>query len=142
MHKFYDRENLFFAFPESWKLEGAKPFSASDSITVIGPEGEFWCICRESTKTATAIVLSQAIDAMREEYTEIEIENAQETLEGTSLEGIDIHFFCHDLTGTASIRIWETADCKWVIFTQAEDGRLERLKPTFNAITTSLLRGR
>ena len=142
MQKIYDRENLFFAFPESWKLEGTEPLSASDSITVVGPEGEFWCIRRESTETATATVLSQAIDAMREEYKEIEIENVQETLEGTPLEGIDIHFFCLDLTGTASIRVWETSDCKWVIFTQAEDGRLERLKPTFKAITTSLLRGR
>jgi len=58
---------------------------------------------------------------------------------GEKLIGIDMHFLCLDLTGTASVRIWETTAGKYVIFSQAEDNQFEQLKLIFTAITTSLM---
>jgi len=139
MHNSYDRNNLYFSFPENWALDED---SAPDSVTGLGPDGSFWCVRRESPDTPLESVFSQATDAMRQEYTELEVESTRDTIEGITLSGIDLHFFCFDLTGTASIRVWDAEDAKLVIFTQTEDQQLPQIRPTFTAITASLIRGR
>ena len=139
MHNSYDRNNLFFSFPETWILDDE---NAPDSVTVLGPNGSFWCVRRESSDTPLESIFSQATDAMRQEYAELEVESTRDTIEGITLAGIDLHFFCLDLTGTASIRVWDSEDAKLVIFTQAEDQQLQQVQSAFNAITASLVRGR
>ena len=107
-----------------------------------GPDGSFWCVRRESSDTPLESVFSQATDAMRQEYAEVEVESTRDTIEGITLAGIDLHFFCLDLAGTASIRVWGADAAKLVIFTQAEAQQLQQTQSAFTAITASLLRGR
>ena len=137
MQKDYDRDNLFFSFPESWALDDQ---NAPESVSVLGPDGSFWCVRRELPDTPSENAIAQAVDAMREEYPDLEVESISDTIDGVPLTGVDLHFFCFDLTGTASIRIWPRDDCKLVIFTQAEDNQLDRVQPAFTAITASLIR--
>ena len=137
MHNSYDRNNLFFSFPETWILDDE---NVPDSVIVIGPDGSFWCVRRESSDTPLESVFSQATDAIRQEYAEVE--STRDTIEGITLAGIDLHFFCFDLTGTASIRVWDAEDAKLVIFMQAEDQQLQQTQSAFTAITASLISGR
>ncbi len=141
MQTYNNQDNLCFSFPESWKLDKEDTTNHADSVSVVSPEGGFWCVRRELNETAITSVLEQAVKAMQEVYPELEVENTVENIAGEQLPGIDMHFFCLDLTGTASVRILETLSGKYVIFSQAEDEQLEELKPIFSAITTSLIRG-
>ena len=155
MQTYNNQDNLCFSFPESWELDKEATTNHADSVSVVSPEGGFWCVRRELNETAITSVLEQAVKAMqeiypeleeavaamREVYPELEVENTVENIAGEQLPGIDMHFFCLDLTGTASVRILETLSGKYVIFSQAEDEQLEELKPIFSAITTSLIRG-
>ena len=142
MQNFDNRNDLCFSFPESWKLDHEDSIENTDSVSVVSPEGSFWCVRRELHETTNAAVLEQAIVAMREVYPELEIENVVDLVAGEKLIGIDMHFLCLDLTGTASVRIWETTAAKYVIFSQAEDNEFEQLKQIFTAITTSLMSNR
>ena len=74
----------------------------------MSPKGSFWCVRRELHETTNAVVLEQAIVAMREVYPELELENVVDLVVGEKIIGIDMHFFCLVLTGTASVRIWDT----------------------------------
>jgi hypothetical protein len=141
MQTYNNQDNLCFSFPESWELDKEDTTNHADSVSVVSPEGGFWCVRRELNETAITSVLEQAVKAMQEVYPELEVENTVENIAGEQLPGIDMHFFCLDLTGTASVRILETLSGKYVIFSQAEDEQLEELKPIFSAITTSLIRG-
>ena len=141
MQTYNNQDNLCFSFPESWELDKEATTNHADSVSVVSPEGGFWCVRRELNETAVTSVLEQAVKAMQEVYPELEVENTVENIAGEQLPGIDMHFFCLDLTGTASVRILETLSGKYVIFSQAEDEQLEELKPIFSAITTSLIRG-
>ena len=139
MQTYNNQDNLCFSFPESWELDKEATTNHADSVSVVSPEGGFWCVRRELNETAVTSVLEQAVKAMQEVYPELEVENTVENIAGEQLPGIDMHFFCLDLTGTASVRILETLSGKYVIFSQAEE--LEELKPICSAITTSLIRG-
>ena len=141
MQIFDNQDDLCFSFPESWKLDKGDSLSDTDSVTVVSPEGGFWCVRRDLRDTANKVVFEHAVAAMREVYPELEVEQVVDHIAGSELTGRDMHFFCLDLSGTASVRIWQTSSGNYVIFSQAEDEQLEQLKPIFNAITTSLIRG-
>jgi hypothetical protein len=141
MQIFDNQDDLCFSFPESWKLDKGDSLSDTDSVTVVSPEGGFWCVRRDLRDTANKVVFEHAVAAMREVYPELEVEQVVDHIAGSELTGMDMHFFCLDLSGTASVRIWQTSSGNYVIFSQAEDEQLEQLKPIFNAITTSLIRG-
>lgn len=141
MQIFDNQNDLCFSFPESWKLDKSESSNEADSISVVSPEGGFWCVRRDLRDTGNKAVLEQAVAAMREIYPELEVEHVVDHVSGAELIGMDMHFFCLDLTGTASVRVWQAVTGKYVIFSQAEDEQLEQLKPIFNAITTSLIRG-
>ena len=76
---------------------------------------------------------------MQEVYPDLEVESVTEQVEGEHLSGVDMHFFCLDFTGTATVRIWQTHQGRYVVFSQADDALLARCKPIFHAITASLI---
>ena len=113
----------------------------NEAVSVISPEGGFWCVRRDQNEMPHDIVLQQAIDAMRDVYPDLEVEPVVEHVAGERLSGVDMHFFCLDLTGTAAFRIWQTIHGRYVIFSQAEDAQLPHCQPIFQAITASLIQG-
>ena len=88
---------------------------------------------------ATAPLRSEAIAAMQDIYPDLDVEPANEQVAGEHLSGVDMHFFCLDLTGTATVRIWTTIRGKYIVFSQADDALLVQCRPIFHAITASLI---
>ena len=82
-----------------------------------------------------------AVDAMRQEYPEIEVEEAREDLAGHDLVGYDLSFFYLDLTNTARVRCLRSERSTLTIFCQAEDDEFRQLQEVFQAMTVSLLGG-
>jgi hypothetical protein len=71
----------------------------------------------------------------------VDAEETTQVVEGSELSGLDVNFFCLDLTSTAQVRGMIAEIGTVMILIQAEDREFARLEPIFLAITTSLLRG-
>jgi hypothetical protein len=76
---------------------------------------------------------------MRKDYQDLESETAADEVAGHSLTGLDMNFYCLDLTNTAQVRTLETPDAIYLFICQAEDREWERVSPVFAAITTSFV---
>ena len=139
MQTFDNHLDLCFSFPESWKLDGDDSLPDTGDVSVVSPEGAFWCVRLDRDETSPDALLKQTVAAMREVYPDLEVEPVTEQVEGEHLPGIDMHFFCLDLTGTATVRVWQTRQGRYVVFSQADDALLAQCKPIFHAITASLI---
>jgi hypothetical protein len=80
-----------------------------------------------------------ALQAMRQEYSELDAERVREKSAGRELIGYDLNFYCLDLTNTALVRAVRTADATYLILCQAEDREFAEVEAVFRAITASLL---
>ena len=84
--------------------------------------------------------LAEAVLAqMRAEYQDLDSEAAGDDIAGHALTGLDINFYCLDLTNTAQVRTLETADAIYLLICQAEDREWTAVSPVFAAITTSFV---
>ena len=79
---------------------------------------------------------------MKTEYAASEAEPVHEEIAKQSIGGYDVNFFYLDFTNTALVRSFRTPTACCLVLCQAEDRELDKLKPVFNAITTSLLAGK
>jgi hypothetical protein len=80
------------------------------------------------------------VQAMREEYRDLDVEEVREIMAGHELIGYDLAFFYLDLTNTAKIRTLRTRYGTYAFFCQGEDREFAAVEKVFQAITTSLLR--
>ena len=132
---------ISFQYPENWTLDDEDALAGRQSVTVFSPTGAFWTISIHPRSTKPMTLAKQALEAMREEYADPDVEEIRETISGHELFGYDMNFFVMDLTTTARIRCLRTNRATYAVFYQAEDEDLARLGRVFEAITASLLRG-
>ncbi len=137
----FDRLGISFQYPDNWTLDEEDAISGSQSVTVYSPGGAFWSVALHPQSADPGDMARAALDAMQEEYEEVEVEEVQDDLGGQSLTGFDLNFFYLDLTNTAQIRSLKTDQLVLTIFCQAEDHDFVGLGRVFQAITASLLAG-
>lgn len=138
--RFY-RKGILFDYPENWSLDEQDSPEGQQAVTIFSPSGAFWSITIYPPESDVDALSTQAVDAIKEEYGDTDVEEIQETVSGHDLFGYDLNFFSLDLTVTATVRCIRTERATYVVFCQAEDGELSRLGRVFEAITVSLLRG-
>jgi hypothetical protein len=136
----YEKLGIRFQYPENWTLDEIEALEGNDSVTVYSPGGGFWSIMIHPQGTPPAELVDAALEAMREQYDELDVESVAETIAGRELVGYDMHFFCLDLTNTALVRGFATEQGTYVVFYQAEDIEFSGIELVFRAITLSLLR--
>jgi hypothetical protein len=132
---------ISFQYPENWTLDEEDSIEGRQSVTVFSPTGAFWSISVHPRSTNPTTLAKEAVEAVKEEYVNPDVEEIHETVSGHDLVGYDLSFFVMDLTTTARIRCLRTRRATYAVFCQAEDEDLGRLGRVFEAITTSLLRG-
>jgi hypothetical protein len=136
----YRSMGISFQYPENWSLDEEDVLAGEKSVTVYSPSGAFWSISIYPSMTDLGTLASHAWEAIKEEYGDTDVEEIRESVSGHELTGLDMNFFCMDLTSTAKIRCLQTPRAVYAIFFQAEDKELETLERVFAAITVSLLR--
>ncbi|HLA84444.1 MAG TPA: hypothetical protein VJL29_06595 [Thermoguttaceae bacterium] len=128
-----------FEYPENWTVSKETGRSDCRSVTVTSPQGAFWTLSIHSRTTDPSRLLKVAVQAMREEYKDLEISEFQEEVHGHQLAGRELNFFYLDLTNTACIRAVRTDLATYTVFCQAEDREFERIQEVFRAMTDSFL---
>ena len=79
-----------------------------------------------------------ALDALREDYPDLEADEQVDTLAGQMAVGHDIRFFSLDLTNTCWTRSFYSARGTVLVMCQTSDLELEKNEPVLRAICASL----
>jgi len=136
----YQHPGLRFEYPENWMLIEEDLSAIRASVTVYSPGGAFWSVALHPRDASPLELAEAVVQAMREEYNDLDVEEVRETTAGHELIGYDLSFFCLDFTNTAKIRTLRTRYGTYTFFYQGEDREFESLEAVFRAMTTSLLR--
>ncbi len=137
----FKKLGISFQYPENWALDEDDALAGRRSVTVYSPGGAFWSVSVHPRSTQPFKMAKAAVDAMKEEYDELEAEEAQEIIAGREMVGYDLSFYYLDLINAASVRCLRTDRATYTVFCQAEDREFDQLRPVFLAMTTSLLSG-
>ena len=137
----FDKLGISFQYPDNWTLDEEDALAGRQSVTVYSPGGAFWSVAVHPRSADPTRLAEAAVDAMRQEYEQLEAEEAREALTGREMIGYDLSFYYLDLTNTARIRCLRTEQTTFTIFCQAEDREFDQIQMVFQAMTTSLLNG-
>ena len=137
----FDRFGLAFDHHDNWAVDTEDSKGRYATVTVFAPAGAFWSISGHALGGDPAALAEAVVSQMREEYRELDAEPAAEDVAGHRLVGIDINFYCLDLTNTAQVRTLTTPEAIYLILCQAEDREWDEVAPVFAAMTTSFVRG-
>jgi len=136
----YQKPGLSFLYPENWTLD-EEELSGDKTVTIYSPGGGFWSVAIHHGSTDPLNLANAALETMKKEYQDLEVEEVNETLSGRKMIGYDMNFFLFDFTNTAQIRSLKCSQATYTIFCQAEDQEFEQIQRVFQAITISLLNG-
>jgi hypothetical protein len=132
---------ISFQYPDNWTLDEADALAGCKSVTVYSPGGAFWSVAVHPPTADPRKLAKAAVQAMKDEYEGVEVEDTREVLSGRELTGHDLNFYYLDLTNSAWIRCVRTELATYSIFCQGEDREFDQLREVFRAITISLLGG-
>jgi hypothetical protein len=135
----FDNLGISFQYPDNWQLDEAEVRAGQSAVTVFSPGGGFWSVALHTGPSLPAQMAQAALDAMRKEYDELDVEPISESMAGHDLLGFDLNFFCLDLTNTACIRSLRVGGTTYTVFFQAEDREYVEIAPVFQAMTLTLL---
>jgi hypothetical protein len=135
----FEKLGISFQYPDNWTLDEEDALAGRDSVTVYSPGGAFWTVAVHPYSADPVRLAEAAVEAMNQEYEQVEAEQTSEVLAERELVGYDLNFHYLDLTNTAQIRCLRTNQTTYSIFCQAEDREFERVHLVFQAMTTSLL---
>ena len=134
----FKRPGIEFQYPENWTLDEEEA-AGGESVTVYSPGGAFWTVSLHPPNTNPSELARAALQAMRQEYEQLDAEDARETIGGRELVGFDLNFYYLDLISTARIRCLAADENTYAVFCQGEDREFDQVQPVFQAMTTSLL---
>ncbi len=135
----FNRSGIRFQFPENWTLDENDARGGQSSVTVYSPAGAFWSVSRHAVSTDPKQLAEAVVQAMQEEYKDLEVSEASDSVAGRQMIGYDLDFFYLDLVVIARVRCLQTESGTYAVFCQAEDSDYDRLGAVFLAMTTSLL---
>ena len=137
----FEKLGISFQYPDNWTLDEEDAPAGRQSVTVYSPGGAFWSVAVHPRSAHPAQLAEAAVDAMKQEYEKLDVEQTRETTAGLEMIGYDLNFYYLDLTNTARIRCLRTKRATYSVFCQAEDREFDQIQMVFQAMTTSLLRG-
>jgi hypothetical protein len=140
MPAIFDHLGVRFQYPESWALEAGDE-ADGEEVTVYSPGGAFWSLTIHE-RGEPGELMDIVVQAMCEEYDDLDSEEVEDSIAGQELSGFDLNFYCLDLTNTAQIRAFQRGAKTYLMIWQAEDREFDMIAPIFRAIATSLIEHR
>lgn len=128
-----------FQYPENWTLDEDDAPAGQIAVTVYSPGGGFWTLSVYTDEADLSELAETAVEALKEDYNDLESEPAEQELAGRALVGHDMRFSYLDLTNTAGVRCMSTEEATYVVFYQAEDREFDQVRQVFDAMIVSFL---
>jgi hypothetical protein len=133
----FDEAGIRFKYPENWRLEREENESGW-TVSVHSPETAFLMLCLREDMPRTDEMAETALEALREEYPDLEAEDCVDSLAGQPAIGHDIRFFSFDLTNTCWTRSFYSTQGTVLLLCQFNDLETDRNEPVLRAICASL----
>lgn len=131
MAAIFDKLGIRFLYPENWQLDESEALAGNDVITVYSPGGSFWSVMIHPPGTAPSKLAATALEAMRQQYDELDADEVREIVAGHEMVGYDMNFYCLDLTNTALVQgIARMMPRTWC-FARLTTGSLPKSSPCF-----------
>lgn len=126
-----------FNYPDNWSATQDDDPSWPLSVSVHSPTGAFLTVTVDlADGTLTA---EQVVEAMREQYDELEALPTSVVVGDTELLGLELNFYCLDLLITAHVLEVDLEDHLMVVMYQAESREFAQLFDVFRAMIASML---
>lgn len=135
----FDKLGIHFLYPDNWTLAEEQREDLSHCVTVETPGGGYWELRIFSARMNPAKLAAQVLQAMRDEYADLEAQAITEDLDDVRAVGYDMTFFCLDFVVISQIRCLCVGARTFVLTYQAESREFDRQRPVFEAMTHSLL---
>ncbi|HLN27135.1 MAG TPA: hypothetical protein VK395_05285 [Gemmataceae bacterium] len=133
----FEDAGIRFQYPENWRLE-REDNEAGWTVTVQSPDTAFLMICLREDMPSTDKLVETTLEALREEYPDLEADDWVGPIAGQPAVGHYISFFSFDLTNTCWTRCFYSARGTVLLLCQLNDLELEKNEPVLRAICASL----
>lgn len=137
MIKNFDRDGIQFQYPANWTLD-------------LDEGGNGWTVVLQSPATAFALislrpdadtpsqVATEALDALKQEYSELEADQAIDNIAGQPAVGHDIEFLTLDTSIICWTRCFESSAGPVLVLCQTSEYDREMNEPVLRAICASI----
>jgi hypothetical protein len=133
----FEQDGIGFRYPENWQIQREETESGW-TVSVQSPMTAFFMLTYDDEMPAQELMAETALEALREEYPDLEADEMLESVAGQPAVGHDIRFFSFDLTNTCWTRCFYSGRGTLLALWQANDLELEEVEPIFAAIRASL----
>jgi hypothetical protein len=133
----FDERGVRFRYPANWRLEREET-DEGWTASLQSPDTAFVMICIREDMPPPEALAASALQALRDEYTDLEADPCVESVAGQPAVGHDIRFFSFDLTNTCWTRSFYSEVGTILLMCQANDLDLETNERVMRAICASL----
>ena len=135
----YDREELTFQYPETWKMEEDPSSGVPRTVSVTAENGAYWCAMIYDMEVSDDDLKQQYLTTFQKEYDDVETDAVVVSVGELQLDAIDMQFYCLDFLVHSRLMVRRIGNHRVLITWQAEDRDFDSLEPVFAAITFSAL---
>lgn len=135
----YENFGVEFLYPENWEIVDERLDEWPYRVSVQSPGSGYWELQVYPPDIEPSRLCEQVLQAMRQEYPDLESDSVTEYVYDVPAVGYDLTFFSLDLLVVSRLRALEVAGRTYLLICQAESREFERQGPVFDAITKSLL---
>jgi hypothetical protein len=133
----FDRDGISFRYPTNWRVD-AEEGDGGWTVTLTSPDTAFAIISLRPDARDPADLADQTLEAINDEYKELDAENAVQTIAGRAAIGHDIDFMTVDTTTICRTRCLDTPAGPLLVMCQMSEYDHERNDPVLRAIVASL----
>jgi len=137
MTQHYQADGVAFDYPDNWRLDREES-AEGWTVQLQSPGTAFLTLTCERSDATPEEIVAAALDALKAEYPNLDVQAKIDTLAGQMAIGHDIQFFSFDLTNTCWTRSIYSADGVLLLLCQCNDLELEQYEPVLRAICASL----
>lgn len=133
----FQGHGISFRYPGYWELEEEQ--DGDDLILTVAADNScFWLLRLFPECPRTEQVLSSCLNALREEYDDVEEHEFRGTLANLTANCREVTFSCFELLNAAGFRCIQSHHATILVWWQCTDHELDSVRPVFDRITQSV----
>ncbi|QJW93716.1 hypothetical protein [Frigoriglobus tundricola] len=134
----FERDGISFRYPLDWRAETEEDADGGWSVTVSSPDTAFFLASLQPEASDAGDLADQALDSLKEVYSELDFENVTETICGLPAVGSNADFLTADTAVICRVRGIDTFAGPLLLLAQVSEFDRERNDPVLRAIVKSL----
>ncbi len=138
MPQVFSGHGIQLEYPEDW-LPHEQSSPDEFTLSINSPATSFWSVTLLFDRPSPDEVVESVLEALREEYTEIDVYDSDERLRDSPTVACDVDFVCHELIGSAFLRAVIAPQFTLLVVSQGADFELEETQKQLDQITKSLI---